>query len=50
MILAEYNLFARRKQQYEILDGWYCESTLLYDLAEAVGMSGEYLLTVMITL
>ena len=49
MVLARYNLFTRRQQQGETFEDWYCELRRLYDLAEAEGMSGEDLLTVLIT-
>ena len=49
IILARYNLFTRRQQYGETFDDWYCELRRLYDLAEAEGMSGEDLLTVLIT-
>ena len=49
MVLARYNLFTRRQQQGDTFEDWYCELRRLYDLAEAEGMSGEDLLTVLIT-
>ena len=49
MVLARYNLFTRRQQNGETFEDWYCELRRLYDLAEAEGMSGDDLLTVLIT-
>ena len=49
LILARYNLFTRRQQYGETFDDWYCELRRLYDLAEAECMTGEDLLTVLIT-
>ena len=49
MVLARYNLFTRRQQQGESFDDWYCDLRRLYDLAEADDMSGDDLLTVLIT-
>ena len=49
MVLARYNLFTRRQQHGEVFEDWYCELRRLYDLAEAQEMSGDDLLTVLIT-
>ena len=49
MVLARYNLFTRRQQYGGAFEDWYCELRRLYDLAEAEDMSGEDLLTVLIT-
>ena len=49
MVLARYNLFTRRQQHGESFEDWYCELRRLYDLAEAQDMSGDDLLTVLIT-
>lgn len=49
MVLARYNLFTRRQQQGETFEEWYCKLRRLYDLAEAEGMSGDDVLTVLIT-
>ena len=49
MVLARYNLFTRRQQQAETFEDWYCELRRLYDLAEADGMTGDDLLTALIT-
>ena len=49
IILARYNLFTRRQHQGENFDNWLCEIRRLYDLAEAEEMSGEDLMTVLIT-
>ena len=49
IILARYNLFTRRQHQGENFDDWLCEIRRLYDLAEAQEMSGEDLMTVLIT-
>ena len=49
IILARYNLFTRRQHHGETFEEWYCELRRLYDLAEAEEMTGEDLLTVLIT-
>ena len=49
MVLARYNLFTRRQQMSETFEEWYIELRRLYDLAEAEEMTGEDLLTVLIT-
>ena len=49
MVLAWYNLFTRRQQHGETFEDWYCELRRLYDFAEAVDLSGDDLLTVLIT-
>ena len=49
MVLARYNLFTRRQQQGETFEDWYCDLRRLYDLAEANEMTGDDLLTVLIT-
>ena len=49
MVLARYNLFSRRQEAGETFEDWYCELRRLYDLAEAQEMSGDDLLTVLIT-
>ena len=49
MVLARYNLFTRRQHYGETFEDWYCELRRLYDLAEAEEMSGDDLLTVLIT-
>ena len=49
MVLARYNLFTRRQEAGETFEDWYCELRRLYDLAEAQEMSGDDLLTVLIT-
>ena len=49
IILARYNLFTRRQHQGEAFEDWLCEIRRLYDLAEAQAMTGEDLLTVLIT-
>ena len=49
MVLARYNLFTRRQQMSETFEEWYIELRRLYDLAEAEDMTGEDLLTVLIT-
>ena len=49
IILARYNLFTRRQQYGETFEEWHCELRRLYDLAEAEGMSGNDLMTVLIT-
>ena len=49
IILARYSLFTRRQQYGETFEDWYCELRRLYDLSEAEGMTGDDLLTVLIT-
>ena len=49
IVVARYNLFTRRQQQGETFDDWYCDLRRLNDLAETDGMSGDDLLTVLIT-
>ena len=49
MVVARYNLFTRRQQQGETFEDWYCDLRRLYDLAEANEMTGDDLLTVLIT-
>ena len=49
IVLARYNLFTRRQQQGETFEDWFCEIRRLYDLAEADEMSGDDLVTVLIT-
>ena len=49
MVLARYNLFTRRQQYGETFQDWYCQLCRLYNLAEAEDMSGDDLLTVLIT-
>lgn len=49
MVPARYYLFARRQQQGENFEDWYCELRRLYDSAEAKDMEGEDL-TILITI
>ena len=49
MVLARYNLFTRRQKPYETFEEWLSELRKLYDLAEAEDMTGDDLLTVLIT-
>ena len=49
IILARYHLFSRRQQYGETFEEWHCELRRLYDLAEAEAMTGNDLMTVLIT-
>ena len=49
LVLARYNLFARRQQQGENFEDWYWELRRLYDLAEPKDIEGDDLLKVLTT-
>ena len=49
MVLARYNLFTRRQSQHETFDEWYGELRKFHDSSEAKDMTGDNLLTVLIT-
>ena len=48
-MLERYNLFTRRQKPYETFEEWLSELRKLYDSAEAKDMTGDDLLTVLIT-